>query len=287
MLDAAAVLQVRRSQLAAALAAGRDVDAVVVDTYVRGQTQAVLRQSDTWSGAPVGASVRHRCPAPREPADHAVAGGRRTAWMTSIYDADGSSPEARTLLACESLGTYLLSVAPVQLKIIDRTHVLPQGPLLDDHATVMAVRSRTCVDAAWRYWEAVRQIAFPVRESVALVGDLTDRQRQVAALMSTGIGDDAIAVALGVSVRTVRSDVAGCWRRSGCSRGSPPVSASSPGPTTPPDTPDAAASCNARDRPRRLVFPLPAAEPVGLGSRPACRASGGRHAARSPSDRVA
>ncbi len=208
VLDAAAVLQVRRSQLAAALAAGRDVDAVVVDTYVRGQTQAVLRQSDTWSElrsvrpSVTVAQLRGSLPTTRS----LVAGGLR---MTSIYDADGSSPEARTLLACESLGTYLLSVAPVQLKIIDRTHVLLQGPLLDDHATVMAVRSRTCVDAAWRYWEAVRQIAFPVRESVALVGDLTDRQRQVAALMSTGIGDDAIAVALGVSVRTVRSDVAG------------------------------------------------------------------------------
>jgi DNA-binding NarL/FixJ family response regulator len=48
-----------------------------------------------------------------------------------------------------------------------------------------------------------------VGETVDPPGDLTPRQGQVVALMASGANDDAIAAALGVSVRTVRSDVAG------------------------------------------------------------------------------
>ena len=45
-------------------------------------------------------------------------------------------------------------------------------------------------------------------DGVSTLGDLTPRQRQVVALMATGTGDEAIAASLGVSVRTVRSDIA-------------------------------------------------------------------------------
>ena len=71
-----------------------------------------------------------------------------------------------------------------------------------------AVSSGRCLDAAWRYWEAAINASFPAGDRMNTLGDLTPRQRQVVALMSTGLGDEAIAETLGVSVRTVRSDVA-------------------------------------------------------------------------------
>src|SRR6476469_10465627 len=94
------------------------------------------------------------------------------------------------------------------MKIVDRRYVLLQGPDIDGEPSVMSVSSGRCLDAAWRYWEAAVNASFPVGDGMNTRGDLTPRQRQVVALMSTGLGDEAIADSLGVSVRTVRSDVA-------------------------------------------------------------------------------
>ena len=207
VLDAAAVLQVRRTETATAVAAGRAVEAEIVESYPRGLDQVGLNPDVRWSELmsvrPSVTATQLRASLPTTRAW--VAGGLR---MTSVYDADGTSAEARLLLAGETLGTYLLSVAPVQMKIVDRHQVLLQGPLVDDRPTVMAVRSPACVDAAWRYWDAVLAAGFEVGESVAGPPQLSRRQRQVAALLATGAGDDAIAQSLGVSVRTVRSDIA-------------------------------------------------------------------------------
>lgn len=210
VLDAAAVLQVRRSEVATALATGRDVEAEVIATYGRGSGQLPLQRSEDWTEV---VSVR-----PSVTADLLRRSLPETrTWfsrmrMVSVYDADGITPEARLLLADEAVGTYLISAAPVQMKLLNRTHVMLQGPTLDERATVMIVHAQPCLDAAWRYWQAVRAAAFPVAESVSPRGDLTPRQRQVFVLMGTGIGDDAIATSLGVSVRTVRSDVADVLR---------------------------------------------------------------------------
>ena len=103
---------------------------------------------------------------------------------------------------------YRFSVAPVQMKIVDRRYVLLQGPVIDGEPSVMAVSSGPCLEAAWRYWHASLGSSFPALEGVGTLSDLTARQRQVVALMATGIGDEAIAASLEVSVRTVRSDVA-------------------------------------------------------------------------------
>ena len=208
VLDAAAVLQLRRSEVAAALANGRPADAEVIGAYGRDVVQSGIDDPEPWheliSVRPsvTVSQLRASLPKTRRLLD----GGLR---MVSVYDADGISPGARTLLCGERMGTYLLSVAPVQMKILNRNHVLLQGPLQGDNATVMTVRSPACLDAAWRYWDAVRGAAYPVEESVALLEALTARQRQVISLMATGVGDDAIAAGLGVSVRTVRADIAG------------------------------------------------------------------------------
>jgi DNA-binding NarL/FixJ family response regulator len=54
----------------------------------------------------------------------------------------------------------------------------------------------------------VRRYAVPAGDRIGVLSDLTPRQRQVVALMADGLGDDAIATAIGVSTRTVRSDIA-------------------------------------------------------------------------------
>ncbi len=208
VLDAAALLQVRRTEIATALAEGRPVDAEIVGASSKRRSQLFLEDQDSWtellSVRPAATSYQLRGSLPNT--RRLLAAGLR---MTSIYDADGVSPDARLLLAGERAGTYLVSVAPVQMKIVNREYVLLQGPFRDGQGTVMAVRSRPCLDAAWRYWEVVQKTAIAVGETVDPPAVLTPRQGQVVALMASGANDNAIAVALGVSVRTVRSDVAG------------------------------------------------------------------------------
>ena len=48
--------------------------------------------------------------------------------MVSIFDADGLELDARVLLANEPVGTYLFSVAPVQMKIVDRRSCCCRAP---------------------------------------------------------------------------------------------------------------------------------------------------------------
>jgi DNA-binding CsgD family transcriptional regulator len=135
-----------------------------------------------------------------------VASGAR---MVSVFDYFGLDADARLLLANEPVGDYLFSKAPVQMKIIDRRFVLLDGPPVDGTMSLMAMHSSACMDAAWRYWEAVVAAAIPVEDvGIPDLGHLTKRQRQVIALLASDLGDEAIAASLGVSVRTVRSEVA-------------------------------------------------------------------------------
>lgn len=207
VLDAAAVLQVRRSETAA-LVAHRELPDVEV--VVRGYDRVnrwILEQATGWREM---LSVRPASTTPQMigslPHNRALV--KRGLRMVSVFDVDGLEPEARVLLANEPAGTYFLSVAPVQMKIVDRRFVLLQGPEIDGEPSVMSVSSGRCLDAAWRYWEAAIKTSFPAGDRMNILGDLTPRQRQVVALMSAGLGDDAIADSLGVSVRTVRSEVA-------------------------------------------------------------------------------
>ena len=207
VLDAAAVLQTRRTETAKALADGRAVDAVVLDGHRDSQSQILLYEQETWtellSVRPEASAAGLRASLPNT--RRLLAAGLR---MTSVYDYYGTPRDARLVLAGETGGTYLLSVAPVQMKIVNRDHVLLQGPSVDGTDTVMAVRSAACMEAAWRYWDAVVAAALPVEDAVDPLGELTPRQQQVVAFLTTGAGDDAIAAALGVSVRTVRTEVA-------------------------------------------------------------------------------
>jgi DNA-binding CsgD family transcriptional regulator len=210
VLDAAAALQVRRSEVAAALARGPVPDAEII---ADGHDHATLNgrltaQFDRWQellSVRTWATVenlRFSLPNNRMLLDRGLR-------MSSIFDAHGVGLGALLLLANEPVGGYLVSFAPVTMKIVNRNSVMLQGPETEDGAhTVMTVRSAACLEAAWRYWEAVRRYAVPAGDRIGVLSDLTPRQRQVVALMADGLGDDAIATAIGVSTRTVRSDIA-------------------------------------------------------------------------------
>ena len=208
VLDAAAVLQVRRSEAAAQVARGELPDVVIVARGLQGINDWIREASTGWrellSVRPGGTAAELRVSLPHNRV--LVNAGLR---MVSIFHRQGLEVDARVLLANEPVGTYLYGIAPVQMKIVDRRFVLLQGPVVDGESTVMTASSAACLEAAWRYWQATLDSSFAAgSEGVGALGDLSPRQRQIVALLATGTGDEAIAVSLGVSVRTVRSDIA-------------------------------------------------------------------------------
>jgi len=208
VLDAAAALQVRRSEAAAQAARGELVGGEVVAVGI-GAIQDWLRAEmgtaqENLSVRPTGSLTQLRASLPYNRAF--IEAGLR---MVSVFDYFGLDADARLLVANEPTGDYLFGKAPVQMKIIDRRYVLLDGPSIDGSASLMAVHASACMDAAWRYWDAIVESAIPVEDAgISDLGVLTKRQRQVVALLASDLGDDAIAASLGVSVRTVRTEIA-------------------------------------------------------------------------------
>lgn len=208
ILDAAAQLQVQRSRHAAALTAGERPDARVVASGWNGINDWIREASagwrELWSVRLTGTveTLRDSLPVNRA----RVSAGKR---MISVFDYHRTEPTARLLLSGERLGRYLFSHAPVQMKIVDRRRVLLQGPDLDGEPTLMEVEAKSCVAAATSYWRALLEPAVPCSEVEVEIDGLSDRQRQVVALLAADSNDQQIAAALGVSLRTVRYDIAG------------------------------------------------------------------------------
>jgi DNA-binding CsgD family transcriptional regulator len=213
VMDAAAVLQLRRAELAAAVAEG---PVPGVEIAARGGSIGInrwmFREFHTWrqllSTRPTGLPEHLRLSLPNNRIG--VVNGLR---MISVYDHNGLPDATRTLLAAERHGTYLISVCTVQMNIVDRRFALLYGPDIDGEATVMAVSDPGCLAAAWTYWHRVMSSAYPMADTPAVVGaQLSNRQRQIMALLAIDANDGSIAAALGVSVRTVRSDIAEVMR---------------------------------------------------------------------------
>lgn len=207
-LDAAAALQVRRSEIAAALTRGKRRGAEVVARTSAGINDWMREDCRTWrelvSVRPAATVAHLRLSLPQN--RQRVSDGLQ---MTSLFGHDGCDPAARLLLASEEPGSYRFGVGPVQMKIVDRRYVLLQGPFIGEDPTLMAVRAPDCLAAAWQYWHAAIASSFPAEEEVpGKLSQLSPRQRQVVILLAEDTRDAAIAEALGVSVRTVRSDVA-------------------------------------------------------------------------------
>jgi DNA-binding CsgD family transcriptional regulator len=202
------MLQVRRSEAAALAASGTLDDGEVVAVGLEAAQQWLHSGGSSWSEnlsvRPTATAAQLRASLPANRAF--VSAGVR---MVSVFDYHGLDIDARLLLANEPIGDYLFGKAPVQMKIIDRSFVILEGPSIDGAMSLMTLHSGPCLEAAWRYWDAVVASAVPVEDAgISDLGLLSKRQRQVVALMASDLGDDAIAASLGVSVRTVRSEVA-------------------------------------------------------------------------------
>ncbi len=134
-----------------------------------------------------------------------LAGG--ATWV-SVFDYERLDDDARQLIVNETAGTYLFACTEVQFKIANRSSVLLSGPVCDGEQSVMVVRHPPVLEAALRHWNAVMASAFHCGEERATAPELTQRQWDVVNLLRQGLTDEAIARALGVSVRTVRAEVA-------------------------------------------------------------------------------
>jgi DNA-binding CsgD family transcriptional regulator len=220
VLETASVLQLQRGEVAHGLTdrdarGGPALDGAEV--MARGNEQInvwMMRAAHEWrellSVRPTASAAQLRMSMPNN--DELLRGGIR---MVSVFDHYGLEREGRAVLAAAGApDVYRVGLAPVQMKIVDRGTVLLQGPFLGRQPSVMAVRRRGVVAAAWRYWHAVLASCDdvgPVEPAVVL----TARQRRIMALLATDLGDEAIAAALGVSVRTVRADIAEVQRALG------------------------------------------------------------------------
>jgi DNA-binding CsgD family transcriptional regulator len=207
ILDLSAAVQLRRREVADRLAAGRPVDAEVWGRGMADINARLLEGARTWrefrSLRPriTPAELRYTIPHSKQ----AVLAGQH---MVSIFDRNGLQPAGVALLAAEDPAVFRLSVVPIQLKLVERDAVLLQGPFLGDDFTVMLVHDRICLAAAWRYWNAVEAASYDPRRDLQGLEGLTDRQCAIVGHLGDGATDEAIAAALGVSVRTVRYDVA-------------------------------------------------------------------------------
>ena len=214
VLDAAAVLLVRSRELTTQLTQGAAPDAEVVAVGHRAINRWLVDHGPEWSELlstrPSGTAEWLRVSVPNN--RYFVEVGTH---LVSIFDYDGLDQGGRFLLANETVGDYRFGVCPVQLKLMDRRLALLQGPDVDGAPSVMQVTAGPCLQAAWRYWEASLAASVPASGTTRL-DTLTDRQRQVMELLAADAGDDeTIANTLGISVRTVRADVAAALEKLG------------------------------------------------------------------------
>jgi DNA-binding CsgD family transcriptional regulator len=104
---------------------------------------------------------------------------------------------------------YHFAYGPLPIKVFDRRSVMLDGPSVPGATSIMVVSRPEFVAAAMHYVKAVREVAVPASEfAISAVEGLTHRQLAIARLLSEGHNDDHIAELLGLSVRTVRAEVA-------------------------------------------------------------------------------
>lgn len=215
VLDAAAVLQLHRSRLVADMEEGRRLDGVRVVAEGPSLNEQMMRESRRWTHL---LSVRHLTTAPD--LRTSLPNNRRTLEsglkMTSLFDWNATTPAARALLAGEAPGVYYFTRAPLQLKVVDLREVLLQGPPSQGRPCVIAVSEPVMLNHAMRYWHAVFTDAVPAwHDEEDQAGGFTGRQRRILELLRQDLTDQAVASVLGVSVRTVRYEVADIMARLG------------------------------------------------------------------------
>jgi DNA-binding NarL/FixJ family response regulator len=100
------------------------------------------------------------------------------------------------------------------MKILDRRTVLLEGPALAGQRSLIAVTHPQVAAGALRYWRSVQPTVVNAADTVRRAEGLglTIRQREIAGLMTADLTDETIAHLLGVSVRTVRGEIAAILR---------------------------------------------------------------------------
>jgi DNA-binding CsgD family transcriptional regulator len=129
--------------------------------------------------------------------------------MTSLYDITDISDEVAEHIIGSPDMPYYFSYGPMPIKIFDRRSVMLEGPHVPERISIMLVERPDVTAAALGYVAAVRHCA--VRASSlheTVIDGLSPRQHAVALLLSQSMGDEQIGAMLGVSVRTVRGEVA-------------------------------------------------------------------------------
>lgn len=206
-MDAVARLQVERSRVVSAMERGQRVAARLLGRGAQRLNVAMAQAARSWrhleSIRITGTVEQLSVSLPNNA--HLLAAGLR---MTSVWHHPGLEPDVRLKLAGEDPSVYFFGYAPVQMKVVDGRSVLLEGPLVRGERTVIDVEDRACLAAARGYWDAVVSRVHPCDAETAALVDLTVRQRRVIALMLTSTSDDEISRKLGVSVRTVRTEIA-------------------------------------------------------------------------------
>lgn len=205
--DAAARLRIERGRVADAIAGGAPVEARVMGRGGRDINRWMLSESHRWrhllSARPSGKIEQVRVSLPNN--DAVMAGGLS---MISLWDYEACDIETRLLLAAQDPRTYYFAFVPAALKIVDHREVLLDGPVVREQNTVMRVWDAECMRAAEEYWRAVMATAYPCAAEKAAVSNLSPRQQRIVGLMMLPLTDEQIATRIGVSVRTVRYDIA-------------------------------------------------------------------------------
>jgi DNA-binding CsgD family transcriptional regulator len=207
VMDALTRLQVERSRVVGAMERGQRVAARILGRGPQDINVAMVTGAANWhvleSIRSYGTVEQLSVSLPNN-AYHMERGLR----MTSVWHRPGVDADARLMLAGEDPSVYYFSYAPVQLKIVDGRSVLLEGPRIGGEPTVIDVEDPACLAAARGYWDVVVGGMYPCDAETAALADLTVRQRRVIALMLTSSSDDQISRKLGVSVRTVRTEIA-------------------------------------------------------------------------------
>lgn len=130
----------------------------------------------------------------------------RQVWGPSVLDELDVVPHARWLAARHAVPRTVPNL-PYRMVIVDRSVAV----LIDEQGTAKVVQGRTpecdsLVGYAERLWERGAQVRHATRP--VLLEQSGSRNEKVLRLLADGLTDEAIARRIGVSVRTVRNDVA-------------------------------------------------------------------------------
>jgi DNA-binding CsgD family transcriptional regulator len=128
--------------------------------------------------------------------------------MTSYFDPSGGPDDLTEFIIGAKEMPYHIACGAMQVKLLDGERVVVEGPFVEGGRSLMVLRGLEGVNATRQYLKAVRETAVRASEFRDSTVELTCRQQVVAQQLEEGNTDEEIAERLGLSVRTVRYEVA-------------------------------------------------------------------------------